>query len=204
MAPTLPQDPGITEPGSCRFYVAQTHGHGYHLVMHKKRFLAGAIILYLCSAVASKSAIAQETRPSTEPGAHPIVAAKNVTQDVVLYTRLTAEQIKVFRATILPNILEKTDKAWLPLVPEEARPPQSKVGSVRIDLTLAADGRPRRLLLQEPSGDIVLDRAAWGAITNAHYAPFPQGFDLPAIQMAYIFNYNNQGSPQANATKPRQ
>lgn len=120
-----------------------------------------------------------------------------------MYTRLTAEQIKVFRATILPNILENTHKAWLPLVPEEARPPQSKAGSVRIDLTLAADGRPRGLLLQEPSGDIVLDRAAWSAITNAHYAPFPQDFGLPAIQMAYTFNYN-QGPPQGNVTKAKQ
>jgi TonB family protein len=105
-------------------------------------------------------------------------------------------------ATILPNIEETTYKAWLPLVPEEARPPQSKARSVRIHLMLAADGRPRGLLLQKPSGDIVLDRAAWGAITNAQYAPFPQEFDLPVIQMAYTFNYN-QGPPQGNVTKPK-
>lgn len=185
------------------FCVAKPYSHRYHLGMHAKRFLAGAIILYLCSAAAGKSAIAQETRPSTEPGAHPIATARDVTQGVVLYTRLTAEQIKVFRATILPNIQEKTYKAWLPRVPEEARPPQSKVGSVQIELTLAADGRPRGLLLQKPSGDIVLDRAAWGAITNAHYAPFPQDFGLPVIQMAYIFNYN-QGPPQGNVTKAKQ
>jgi TonB family protein len=161
------------------------------------------MMMSLCIA-AGVLAVAQNAQPSNSATAHPgTETATHMMGGVILYTDLTPTQKKIFRTVILPSLQKKTYNAWLPLIPEEARTPQAKSGSVQIDFTIAPDGHAKLLQLQKPSGDIALDRAAWGAITGAQYAAFPQGFDLPGIHMAITFNYN-QPEPQGRMTSPRQ
>jgi hypothetical protein len=40
------------------------------------------------------------------------------------------------------------------------------------------------------SGDVALDRAAWGAIEGADYPPLPREFHGPYLQLRFRFQYN--------------
>jgi TonB family protein len=67
---------------------------------------------------------------------------------------------------------------WDPLIPESALPPVMKKGVVVIEFSITKNGRVEGMKLISSSGDVALDRAAWGAITDA--IPLP---NLP-IQFA--------------------
>jgi prolyl oligopeptidase len=80
---------------------------------------------------------------------------------------------------------------WDPLMPESAMPPLRKKGLVVIEFSIANSGKINGMKLASSSGDIALDRAAWGAIVNA--APLPK---LPAefagnyLKLRTRFYYN--------------
>ncbi|MDP9267573.1 MAG: TonB C-terminal domain-containing protein [Acidobacteriota bacterium] len=61
---------------------------------------------------------------------------------------------------------------WMNLIPEAARAPLRKKGLVVIEFSVLKDGTVTGVRLVGPSGDISLDRAAFGAITASN--PMPQ------------------------------
>ena len=65
------------------------------------------------------------------------------------------------------------ERAWYPLIPEAARPPLSRQGVVQIRFRIMPDGSlaVAGMHLDGKSGDVSLDRAAWGGVTGA--SPFP-------------------------------
>jgi outer membrane biosynthesis protein TonB len=46
--------------------------------------------------------------------------------------------------------------------------------------------------LEGSSGDVALDRAAWGALTGSNYAPLPRDFHGPYLELRAWFLYNMQ------------
>lgn len=80
---------------------------------------------------------------------------------------------------------------WYNLIPEVARPPLLKKGRVSIEFAIQKNGTIAGMRLVGPSGDVALDRAAWGGITASN--PFPQ---LPSeyksqyLALRFHFYYN--------------
>ena len=85
-----------------------------------------------------------------------------------------------------------TEQTWDPLIPDEVNPPISKSGQVLIRFKVGRDGRvlPGSMVLEGSSGDVALDRAAWGAITGSSYPPLPSAFTGPYIELRALFLYN--------------
>jgi TonB family protein len=82
-------------------------------------------------------------------------------------------------------------KAWRPIIPESARPPQDRQGRVGIRFKIDPDGSVKHMVLEFPSGDVGLDRAAWGGITGAApYPPLPVEFNGPFLELRLYFYYN--------------
>ena len=54
---------------------------------------------------------------------------------------------------------------WYNIIPEEARAPLMKKGKVAIEFAILKDGKIAGMKIVGPSGDVSLDRAAWGGIT---------------------------------------
>jgi hypothetical protein len=46
------------------------------------------------------------------------------------------------------------------------------------------------LVLEGRSGDVALDRAAWGALTGSNYPPLPRDFHGPYLELRAYFLYN--------------
>ena len=91
-----------------------------------------------------------------------------------------------------------TRRTWDPLIPDEANPPISKQGQVMIRFKVLPNGRlmDGSVILEGRSGDVALDRAAWGALTGSSYPPLPRDFHGPYIELRAWFLYNMQPPQQ--------
>ena len=91
----------------------------------------------------------------------------------------------------MQRIVYTTERAWWPIIPEVARPPLNKAGRVLIRFKIYKDGSVKDMKLEGPSGDVSLDRAAWGGILGA--SPFPQlpkEFKGDYLELRFYFLYN--------------
>ncbi|KAA6455882.1 energy transducer TonB [Acidobacteria bacterium AB60] len=88
----------------------------------------------------------------------------------------------------------ETERTWDPLIPDEVNPPILKAGVVVIRFKVLPNGRlmDGGMVLEGRSGDIALDRAAWGALTGSNYPPLPRDFHGPYLELRAVFMYNTR------------
>ncbi len=86
----------------------------------------------------------------------------------------------------------ETERNWDPLIPDEVNPPINKAGMVAIRFKVLPNGRlmDGSMILEGRSGDVALDRAAWGALTGSNYPPLPRDFHGPYLELRAYFLYN--------------
>jgi hypothetical protein len=86
----------------------------------------------------------------------------------------------------------ETLHTWDPLIPDEVNPPILKSGQLMIRFKVLPSGRlmDGSLILETRSGDVALDRAAWGALTGSNYPPLPRDFHGPYLELRALFMYN--------------
>jgi TonB family protein len=81
---------------------------------------------------------------------------------------------------------------WYNLIPESARPPLMKRGQVVIEFAILKDGKIAGMKLVSGSGDVALDRGAWGAITASNPLPSPPPqFTGSVLALRVPFDYNS-------------
>jgi len=91
----------------------------------------------------------------------------------------------------LRRILADIKRTWIPLIPEEARPPLNKQGETLIRFTILPDGRIAAMSLDGSSQDTAIDRAAWGGITGVgQFPPLPASFTGPNLELRIDFLVN--------------
>ncbi len=86
----------------------------------------------------------------------------------------------------------ETERTWDPLIPDEVNAPIGKSGEVLIRFKVLPNGRlmDGSVVLEGSSGDVALDRAAWGALTGSNYPPLPRDFHGPYLELRALFMYN--------------
>ena len=88
----------------------------------------------------------------------------------------------------LARILEDVRRNWYILIPESA---EMKKGKLAIEFAITKDGSVADMRLVASSGDVALDRAAWGGITNSNPFPaLPREFTGPYLALRFRFYYN--------------
>lgn len=91
----------------------------------------------------------------------------------------------------LARVLHDVRINWYALIPEVARAPLMKRGKVSIEFVIQKDGRVAGMRITGPSGDVSLDRAAWGGITGSNpFPPLPGEFRGPYLALRFHFYYN--------------
>jgi outer membrane biosynthesis protein TonB len=89
------------------------------------------------------------------------------------------------------KILGDIKRNWIPLIPEEARPPLNKQGETLIRFTILPDGRIAAMNLDGSSQDTAIDRACWGGITGVgQFPPLPANFKGPNLELRIDFFTN--------------
>ncbi|WP_260706507.1 TonB family protein [Edaphobacter flagellatus] len=93
----------------------------------------------------------------------------------------------------LRRILHDIYVTWLPLIPEEARPPLNKQGETLIRFTILPDGRIGAMHLDGSTQDQAIDRAAWGSITGVgQFPPLPKEFHGPNLELRIHYYVNKK------------
>ena len=91
----------------------------------------------------------------------------------------------------LVGLLPKVKANWYKLIPESARAPMMKKGKVAITFRVMKDGTIADVQLTESSGDVALDRAAYGGITDSNPLPLlPSEFACQYVVLRFRFYYN--------------
>ncbi|HUK25692.1 MAG TPA: TonB family protein [Terriglobales bacterium] len=91
----------------------------------------------------------------------------------------------------LARVLHDVRQNWYNLIPEVARAPLMKKGKVSIQFAILKDGRVAGMQLTGSSGDVALDRAAWGGITGSNpFPPLPTQFAGQYLALRFHFYYN--------------
>jgi len=95
---------------------------------------------------------------------------------------------------------------WLSLIPESAKPPIMKSGTV-VDFAIVKDGKVAGLMVKQSSGDAALDRAAWEAIADSepfHRLPDEFSGSYLALRIKFLYNPEKAGSdPQPDQVPPK-
>ena len=90
----------------------------------------------------------------------------------------------------LQRVIYDVKTQWYNLIPEVARPPIMKRGKLAIEFAILKDGSVAGMKYVTSSGDIALDRAAWGAIIGPRFPPLPQNFKGTYLALRFKFYYN--------------
>jgi TonB family protein len=91
----------------------------------------------------------------------------------------------------LTRVLHLVRNNWYNLIPEVARAPLMKRGKVSVEFAITKEGEVAGMRLSETSGDVALDRAAWGGITASNpFPPLPGEFHGSYLALRFHFYYN--------------
>ena len=91
----------------------------------------------------------------------------------------------------LRRILSDIKRNWVPLIPEEARPPLNKQGETLIRFVINPDGSIGAMHLDDSTHDDAINRACWSAITSeGQFPPLPKEFKGPNLELRLHFLTN--------------
>jgi TonB family protein len=92
----------------------------------------------------------------------------------------------------LQRVVHDVRVNWYNLIPESARAPMMKKGKVSIEFAILKDGKVAGMRYVDPtSGDVALDRAAYGGITASNpFPPLPTEFGGQYLALRFTFYYN--------------
>jgi len=94
----------------------------------------------------------------------------------------------------LARVLHDVKQNWYALIPESA---VMKKGKVVIEFFIQKDGSVAGLKVMSSSGDVALDRPAFGSITGSNpFPPLPKEFPGPylGLRFSYYYNLNTDGT----------
>jgi outer membrane biosynthesis protein TonB len=96
-------------------------------------------------------------------------------------------------APYLGRVKQQVQQNWWNIIPEVARPPLMKQGRVIIEFVIMKNGQIGGMKVSQGgySGDVALDRAAWGGITASNpFQPLPTEFHGEYLALRFYFFYN--------------
>jgi TonB family protein len=93
----------------------------------------------------------------------------------------------------IKRILRMIYNSWVPLIPEETRPPLNKEGSTLIRFTIGKNGIVTAMTLDASTHDQAIDRAAWGGIQGVgQFPPLPANFQGPNLELRIQFSVTHE------------
>lgn len=140
--------------------------------------------------VSPRSALDQAVRAAaTQPGSGSITLPRGSRQQRT-GVDILSDTLGVDFAPYLSRGIHAVEENWTAIKPEAAMPPMLKSGKVTIEFYIMKDGSIAGMTLVSSSGDVSLDRAAWGGITGTTFPPLPSNFPGNYLKVRYRFYYN--------------
>jgi TonB family protein len=165
----------------------------------------------LCLAQTNAPSRAQPAEPKTSSSFQGGDAAAKIRAALEEHIKGKANGIEILTDTqgidfgpyLNEQVLRSVRWNWNVLLPDEARPPQSKQGRVVIDFFILKDGTVAGMKVVDSSGDITLDRAAYGSIKNSvPFKPLPTQFTGHYLGLRLHFYYNTEAKKPGFSISP--
>ncbi len=91
----------------------------------------------------------------------------------------------------MTRIVQIVKQNWYTLMPPSVYPPILKQGKLALEFVILKDGTVSGLVRDTSSGDVALDRAAWGSITaSTPFPPLPKEFPGKLLGLRFYYFYN--------------
>lgn len=104
---------------------------------------------------------------------------------------ITSDTMGVDFGPYMQRVLHDVKQNWYNIIPESAMPPLLKKGKVTIEFVILKNGQIAGLRYVSGSGDVALDRAAYGGITGSTPFPaLPSEFGGQYLGLRFTFLYN--------------
>jgi len=104
---------------------------------------------------------------------------------------ITSDTMGVDFGPYMQRVLHDVRQNWYAVIPESAMPPILKKGKVSIEFVILKNGQIAGMRYVLPSGDVALDRAAYGGITSSNpFPPLPKEFAGQYLGLRFTFYYN--------------
>lgn len=149
------------------------------------------IVCFLIVAIAASSFTAaqgtQETPPteSKQPTTLPGLPHSSSPVEILSDTK------GVDFGPYIETVKLKVKRNWYSLIPAEALPPLLRQGTVALEFAILKDGNVSELHYTSSTGDVAMDRAAYGGITSSTpFAPLPAEFSGEYLRVRFTFAYN--------------
>ncbi len=90
----------------------------------------------------------------------------------------------------LTRITQIVRQNWYTLMPPSVYPPILKQGKLAIEFVILKNGTVSNMAIRTSSGDVPLDRAAWGSITaSTPFPPLPKEFPGQILGLRFYYFY---------------
>jgi outer membrane biosynthesis protein TonB len=91
----------------------------------------------------------------------------------------------------LARITQVVRQNWYSILPDSVKYPLYKQGKLSIEFVILKDGKVSGMIYHTSSGDVALDRAAWGSITASNpFPPLPKEFPGQILGLRFYYFYN--------------
>lgn len=91
----------------------------------------------------------------------------------------------------MTRIVQIVKQNWYSIMPPSVYPPIFKQGKLAIEFQILKDGTVTAMARDTSSGDVGLDRAAWGSITmSTPFPPLPKEFPGKVLGLRFYYFYN--------------
>lgn len=91
----------------------------------------------------------------------------------------------------LARITQVVRQNWYAILPDSVKYPLYKQGKLSIEFVILKDGKVSGMVYHTSSGDVALDRAAWGSITASNpFPPLPKEFPGQILGLRFYYFYN--------------
>jgi len=172
--------------------------------MRRARWLTSTLVLAAVALVATAQETSRPASPDSNAGQATSTQTPQTSRAKGSLEILTDTQGVDF-GPYLSKVLKAVRMNWYSLIPEHARPPELKQGQVSIEFVILQDGHVAGMKIAQSSGDVPMDRAAWGGITASQpFAPLPEAFPGKYLGLRFHFYYNPpKGSVQDSTSEKK-
>src|SRR5215469_15649069 len=104
---------------------------------------------------------------------------------------ITSDTMGVDFGPYLAQVVHAVKQNWYNIIPPSAEAPLYKKGKLSIEFVILKNGNVSGMHYVISSGDVALDRAAYGGITYSNpFPPLPQAFGGQYLGLRFTFFYN--------------
>ncbi len=145
-----------------------------------------ACVLLITLACARLSAQVPDQRDTPDSSA-PQTGNAVLPGNVAILSDTTGVDVRPYLKRILADIY----RAWIPLIPQQAKPPESRQGEALIRFKIMPDGNIGGMWLDGSTHDDAINRSCWGSITSVgKFPPLPAGLETRPLVLRIHYYVN--------------